>query len=371
LKVLNILTSPFIYDGISMSNMNYFRHIDKDKIQIDFVAPDVNENIQKEIEENKGHVYIIEGRRNAPLTYMKKLSNLIKEKKYDIIQAHGSSAILCLEMIAAKKAGCNIRIAHSRNTKADHAIIDKMLRPIFYKTYTHGFACGEEAGKWLFGNRKFEIINNGKNMEEYQFNDIVRKQVRKENDLEGKLVIGHVGNFNSQKNHDYLINVFYELVKENKNLYQLVLIGEGGLRKEIEEKAKSLQIENQILFVGKTNEVNKWLQAMDIMVFPSKFEGFPNVLVEWQMAGLPCLISDKITDKVKLTNLVQFASIEEEPKKWADRIINIELEDREKNKEVLCKQIKEKGFDIKENAKKLEEIYIQLYNKEKCGNTLA
>lgn len=368
MKVLNILTSPLVYDGISMSNMNYFRNMDKNKIQIDFVVPVVEENIKKEIEEEKGHVYLIEGRRRATFTYMKKLIKLIREKKYDIVQAHGSSAILCIEMIAAKKAGCKIRIAHSRNTKADHKIADKLLRPIFYRTYTHGFACGEEAGKWLFGNRKFEIINNGKNVEEYQFNYKIRKEMREKNGLDNKIVIGHVGNFNEQKNHNYLIDIFYELTKNNGNKYKLILLGDGGLRKDIEEKVKNLKLENQVLFVGKTAEVSKWLQAMDIMVFPSKFEGFPNVLVEWQIAGLPCLISDKITDKVKLTNLVQFESIEEKPKKWAIRIKNIKLEDREANKEMLLTQIKEKGFDIKENARRLEKIYMQLYNIEQEHN---
>lgn len=348
-----------------MSNMNYFRNMDRNKVKIDFIAPDVDENIKKEIEEGKGHVYLIEGRKRNTFTYMKKLIQLIKKEQYDIVQAHGSSAILCLEMIAAKKAGCKIRIAHSRNTKANHKIADKLLRPIFYRTYTHGFACGEEAGKWLFGNRKFEIINNGKNVEEYQFDYKIRKEMREKNGLDNKIVIGHVGNFNEQKNHNYLIDIFYELTKDNSDKYKLILLGNGRLKKDIEGKVKNLNLEDQVLFVGKTTEVGKWLQAMDIMVFPSKFEGFPNVLVEWQIAGLPCLISDKITDKVKLTNLVQFESIEKEAKKWAIRIKNMKLENREANKKMLLTQIKEKGFDIKENAKKLEEIYMQLYNKEK------
>lgn len=361
MKVLNILPTGLCMDGISNSVLNYYKNIDNNKVNIDFAVPSVIENYEKIIKNNGGNIHLIQGRKKRPFKYIKKLARIIQEGKYDMIHAHGSSAILCLEMIAAKKAGCKIRIAHSRNTKADHKILDKVLRPVFYKTYTNGFACGEKAGNWLFGERKFEIINNGKNIEEFQYNSDIRKKIREEYNLSNKIVIGHVGGFNYQKNHEYLLEIFEQLNVINKNKYKMVLIGDGKLRETIEEKAKELGIYNNIIFVGKTAEVSKWLQAMDIMVFPSRFEGFPNVVVEWQISGLPCIISDKITKDVKLTRLVQFESIEDKPKKWAERIDKIEIEDRERNKEEIHKQIREEGFDIKENAKKLEEIYMKLY----------
>ncbi len=353
MKVLNVITSPLMYDGISMSVLNYFYNIDNKKVQMEFVAPFVLEDIGKKIKEYNGKVHIIKGRKKQPLKYIKKLSALIKENKYDIVQAHGSSAILSLEMIAAKKAGCKIRVAHCHNTKADHKLIDKFLRPIFYKTYTHAFACGEEAGKWLFKNRKFEIINNGKDIEEYKYNEDIRKEYRKKYNLENKIVIGHVGNFNNQKNHDFLIDVFYNLVKQNFKYY-LVLIGKGYTQPSIEQKVKTLGIEDKVLFVGKSSKVGQWLQAMDIMVLPSKFEGFPLVLVEWQIAGLPCVVSDRVTKEVKLTNLVQFISLDKEPEYWARKIRKIQIQDRNLIKDKVVNQIKEKGYDIKENAKRLD-----------------
>ena len=364
MKVLNVLTSSLVYDGISMSVLNYFYNIDNKKVQMEFVAPFVLEDIEKKIKEYNGKVHIIKGRKKQPLKYIKKLSALIKENKYDIVQAHGSSAILCLEMIAAKKAGCKIRVAHCRNTKCDHKMLDKILRPIFYKTYTHGFSCGELAGKWLFGNRKFYVINNGKDTEKFKYNEQVRQEIRKKYNLENKIVIGHVGNLNEQKNHTFLIDIFSELLKKNPQYY-LVLIGKGHLEIEIKKKAKTLGIENNILFVGQSSEVEKWLQAMDIMVFPSKFEGFPNVLVEWQIAGLPCVISDVITKEVKLTDLVQFVSLEESPKQWAEKIEKIKIQDRNLIKDKVINQIKEKGYDIKENAKRLEKIYEDLMKEVK------
>lgn len=359
MRVLNILTSPIVYDGISMSVLNYFKNIDNQKIKIDFVGPYIIDEIEKQINDKGGKAYIIEGRKKKPLKYIKKLSLLIKENKYDIVQAHGSSAILCLEMIAAKKAGCKIRIAHCRNTKCDHVILDKLLRPIFYKTYTHGFACGELAGKWLFKDRKFDIINNGKDTEKFKYDEEIRKKMRHKYDLEDKIVIGHVGSFNEQKNHTFLIDILYNLIQRNPNYY-LVLIGKGHLQSAIRQKATQLGIEKNILFAGESSEVEKWIQAMDIMVFPSKFEGFPNVLVEWQIAGLPCVISSTITKEVKLTDLVRFISLEKSPTYWAEEICKVELQDRNLIKNKVIAQIKEQGYDIKENAKKLEKIYENL-----------
>ena len=365
MKVLNILTDGLCMDGISNSVMGYYRNIDKELIKMDFVSKFVIDSLSEEIESNSNKVYTLKDRKKRPLKYLKELSKIIRENQYDIVHAHGSSSILCLEMIAAKKAGCKVRIAHSRNTKADHKILDKLLRPIFYKTYTHGFACGEEAGKWLFGKRKFEIINNGKDIEKFKYNETVRNEFRKKYNLENKVVIGHIGNFNEQKNHEFLIKILSELLKNGNKEYYCILIGTGYLQEKIKQQVEDLEIKENVLFVGQTEEVEKWIQAMDIMVFPSKFEGFPNVLVEWQIAGLPSIISDKITNAVQLTDLVKFESIEKSPSDWVEKICNIEVNDRNKNQQEILEQIKEKGFDIKENAKKLEKIYQNL--KEEVG----
>ena len=364
MKILNILTSPFVYDGISMSIMNYFNNIDHSNMQIDFVVPSVDENIRTQVEDKKGKIYLISGRKNKPLTYMNKMCSLIKKNNYDIVQVHGSSAMLALEMMAAKKAGCKIRIVHSHNTKSDYKLLDKFLRPIFYKTYTHAFACGEDAGKWLFRNRKFYIINNGMDINKFQYNDTIRNEFRKKYNLEDKIVLGHVGAFNEQKNHEYLVDIFYNLKRLDKK-YFLILIGIGHLKKSIEEKVKKLGLEDNVLFVGQSLEVEKWFQVMDIMLLPSRFEGFPNVLVEAQIAGLPCIVSSKVTEKVNLANLVQFVSIDNGVEQWVEKIQNIKIEDREKNKQEILQQIREKGFDIKEDTKKLERIYEELVKESK------
>ena len=162
-----------------------------------------------------------------------------------------------------------------------------------------------------------------------------------------------------------MINVFYELKKMSNDKYVLLLIGDGTLRNEIEKKVTELGLKEDVIFLGRTEEVYKWLNAMDIMVFPSRFEGFPNVLIEWQISGLPCIISDTITKDVKVTELVKFKSLQESPKEWANEIINIELKDRN-NKEYI-EQVKNAGYDIKENTKRLEELYTGLYNRSILG----
>lgn len=367
MRILTIMADKLEFNGISMSILNYYKNLDKSKYKMDFAVPNnVDKEIKKIIEANGDYVFELycndsRMRMKKPFKYIKELRKIIKQGNYDIVHSHGNSATLFFEMYAAKKENVKIRIAHSRNTTCTYKLLDKILRPFFNRSYTHGFACGKEAGEWLFGNDSFYIINNGKNVDEFKFNPAVRIAYRKKYDIENKKVIGHVGTMNYQKNHEYLIRVFNELIKLDDS-YRLMLLGDGSLRSGIENMVKEYGLDDKVIFFGKTSDVANLLQAMDIMVFPSRFEGFPNVLVEWQIAGLPSVISDKITKDVKLTNLVEFMSIDEEPKTWAEHINGIKLEDREKNQVEILEQIKKSGFDIKENTRYLESLYDRFYN---------
>ena len=168
-----------------------------------------------------------------------------------------------------------------------------------------------------------------------------------------------MGRFNYQKNHEFLIDIFNNL-KKKSDKYYLILAGTGKLEENIRNKVKKLGLENSVLFLGEVTNINEWLNAMDIMLLPSRFEGLPVVSIEWQISGLPCIISDKVTKEVKLTDLVQFESIDN-PEKWVDKILKIQIKDR--NKLNYIEEIKKAGYDIKENAKKLEEIYYSLLEK--------
>lgn len=356
-----VVTTKFEISGITNSVMNYFRYMDKTDMNIDFLVPNlVPDRLRKEIENNGGKVFELLMRNRNPLKYMNKMESIVKNGNYDIVHAHGNSATLAVEMLAAKKAGTKIRISHSRNTTCKYLFIDKLLRPLFNRTYTQGFACGEEAGKWLFGNKKFTVITNGNDVERFTFNKNIRYEYRRAYNSEGKRVIGHIGSFNYQKNHEFLINIFYELLKINSECV-LLLVGDGDLRPSIEDKVEKLGIRDKVVFAGKSLEVEKLVQAMDIMVFPSRYEGLPNVVVECQIACLPSLISDQITREVQITDLVEFLALEQGPKAWAQKINQMGQIEREDVKKDVINQITDAGFNIKENAKELKEIYKKLY----------
>lgn len=346
-----------IKSGITNSVISYFLNMDKTEMMVDFVVPNKMECILKSIiKKNDSKIFELPMRNSKPFVYAKNLKEIINKEKYDIVHAHGNSCTLSIEMYCAKIAGAKIRIAHSRNTNCKYKIIHKALRPVFNYLYTHGFACSHEAGEWLFGKRKYNIINNAKNIEEYKYNSTLRREYRNKYKINNKIAIGHVGFFNYQKNHDFLIDILFELVKVDNN-YILIAIGDGSLKHEIEEKVNKMGLNDHVIFTGQSMEVGKILQAMDIMVLPSRFEGLPNVVIEWQIACLPCIVSSRVTEEVKITDLVKFLPLEAGPKIWAETISKIELTDRGKISDCIISQITDAGFDIEESAIKLQQIY--------------
>jgi len=359
-KILIVNTNGLNFEGITNSIVSYLGKIDRSDMEIDFVL--VNRNFHPEmlkiIKEMGCNIHVLPSRMKDTFRYFLDLRCLIQKNRYDIIHAHGNSATLALEMWAAKLAGCKVRVAHSRNTCTSYPRLDQLLRPFFNMSYTHGFACGIDAGKWLFDN-DFRVIPNGKDFSKFAYNSGTRIEYRTKLNLTDKIVIGHAGNFNHQKNHEYLIKIFKELVCENEH-YVLYLMGEGSLRPQIEKTVEEYEIGEHVVFTGSISNMGDMLQAMDIMVLPSRFEGLPNVVVEWQIACLPCVISDVITKECKLTELISYMSLQEEPSAWADRIRSLKIVDREKIKDSILEQIRVAGYDIEENARRLKEIYYEL-----------
>lgn len=356
------MTNSIGFTGVSVSVMNYYNVMDKTNIIIDFVVPNkVDDSFKNLINSNGGKVYQLSMRNRNPFQYLCQLTKIMKTSYYDIVHTHGNSCTLVIEMCAAILAGVKIRIAHSHNTTCSHKFINKLLRPFFNKTYTHGFACGLDAGKWLFRNKEFTVILNGININKFTYNFEKRKEYKEKYNIKEKKVIGHVGAFNYQKNHEFLIDIFYELTKIDPN-YVLMLAGDGELRPLIEQKVISLGLYDKVVFLGKTLEVPELIQAMDIMVLPSRFEGLPIVLIEWQSACLPCLVSDKVTKEAKLTNLIEFMSLEKEAIIWAQKIHEITIIDREEIREQILKELQEAGYDINHNAAILSNLYLRLAN---------
>lgn len=362
IKVLHVLTGGLRVEGIASTQLMFFQNFDMEKFQIDVAA--VHNNSQEmigEYEKAGCNVIVFPDRTNETVKYFFVLVKYLKKVKYDIIHVHGSSALMSVELLAAKITGIPIRIAHSRNTKTDNVRADKLLRPLFNWLYTDGIACGEDAGKWLFGKKKFVVLHNGKDFSKFCFDSKLRAEERNKYNFDNKIVIGHVGAFNYQKNQEYLVRAFAEYLKKNENAI-LYLIGDGSVRSAVLKKALELKIENKVIFAGNVRDVPQRLQAMDIMVFPSRFEGLPNVVLEWQAEGLPCLISDKITKECAPSDLVKFASIEDDPKIWADKMEQMleQFTDREEQAKRGTHALKENGFDIVDATRQLENIYLKL-----------
>ena len=270
--------------GVESVVMNYYRNIDRNKIQFHFLCDEDSTDIPyEEIEKLGGKVIVIPPYQKL-FKYQKELYRIFKENNYKIIHSH-INALSVFPLRIAKKAGVPIRIAHSHSTSNKKEwkknILKMILRP-FSKLYANNyFACTEYAGKWLFGKKVVErkelnVINNAIDLKKFEFNENTREDLRKELGIkEDVLVIGHIGRFMKQKNHEFLIDVFEKAIKQDDNIY-LILVGQGPLEDKIKEMAKEKGIEYKILFLGQRNDVNKLYQAMDIFVLPSLYEGLRN-----------------------------------------------------------------------------------------------
>lgn len=361
-KVFHIITGGLRREGIASTQLEFFKNMNLNKIEISVAAVHNNSpEMIADFQENGCKVYELPDRQDDTVRYFFSLVRTMKKIKPDIVHVHGSSAIMSIELLAAKIAGVKVRIAHSRNTKADNAKKDKMLRPLFNQLYTDGMACGEEAGRWLFGDKPFTVVHNGKDFKKFNYDSDTRIEQRNKLHLNGKKVVGHVGRINMQKNHEFLIRAFHEFEKRNPEAV-LYLIGGGPLTEERKKQVEELGISDKVIFAGSVNDVPERLQAMDIMVFPSLYEGLPNVVLEWQAEGLPCLISDKITKECAPSDLVKFASIEDDPKIWADKMEQMleQFTDREEQAKRGTHALKENGFDIVDATRQLENIYLKL-----------
>ena len=359
MKVLMINTVPMERNGITNVLCNVIENIDHRDIIIDCVAintPDVKyKNLLKQ---NGGEIYVIPNRLSKPHVYVKKLSELIRRNKYDAIHAHGNSHTLALEMMAAKIAGCPFRIAHSHTTTCKYKFVDKIMTPLFELLCTDRIACGIEAGKWLFGKKKFWVLNNGIDTDKFRFNHEARDGIRKKYYIDDDiLLVGHVGEFNDYKNQEFLVSVFAEIVKKRKAC--LLLIGKGPRQETIRNKVNELGINKNVIFAGVVDNVNDYLSAIDIIVMPSLHEGLPLSLVEEQASGLVCYVSDFITSEVNITGNTHFLPINIGEKEWADTIIGKYNEcDRDYVSDRAISLICKEGYSIKHEVAKLQSYYL-------------
>lgn len=359
MRILCINTVPTEKNGITNVIFNLYRAMEQKNVLVDYISINTpDEAYIKEIEQRGGHVFIMSRRFRTFLPYLLHLARLIRHERYDIVHAHGNSATLIIEMFAAWLGGCKRRIAHSHNTSCNSKILHKILQPAFLLLCTHHLACGEDAGRWLFGKEKFTVVNNGVDTERFQFSDTARGKIRKQLSIsENELVVAHVGAFIETKNQTFLIDILRELV-QRETKYRLLLVGGGPLCDEVKEKVLRLNLEKYVFFVGETNAVADYLSASDLIVMPSLFEGVPLALVEEQANGLSCLVSENITKEANQTGNLTFLSLGLNAEEWAKKVQELlKKGNRELKSQNAIAMIKERGYDIYSNGAELKEYY--------------
>lgn len=353
--------------GVEAVVMNFYRNIDRNKIQFTFVCDEDSTDIPYEEIEKLGGKIIIVPPYSEPFKYHSALKKALKEDDYKIIHSH-ISTMSVFSLFAAKCAGVPVRIAHSHSTtnkkEKKKNLMKQVLRPFSKVFATDYMCCSELAGRWLFGNKEYDkgnvyLLNNAIDLDKFKYNESLRKKKRKELGIkDDTLVIGHIGRFVAQKNHDFLIDIFNEIHKKNNNSI-LLLAGQGPLMEDIKNKVKDLNLEDSVKFLGQRNDANELYQAFDVFLLPSLYEGLPVVGVEAQAAGLLCYLSDDMTKETKVLDITKFMSLNNTPEEWANNI----LDDVKKYKRIdTSKEMTAKNFNIKEEAKKLEEYYLNLYN---------
>lgn len=342
--------------GLETMLMNYYRHMDRNKVQFDFlVHRDFEADYDKEIVSMGGKIYHISRLVPWSRKYRRELKRFFEEHpEYKIVHVHQD----CLSSVAlqcAKECGIPVRIAHSHTINQDKNI--KYLIKLHYmkkitKYATDYFACSIAAGDWMFGGHSYHILRNAIDISSYSYSSDKAGQIRKQLHLENNFVIGHIGRFDSQKNQDFLIEVFNEFLKLDPYA-RLILVGDGKGRKTIEEKVKTLRLNDKVVFTGVRSDVADLLQVMDVFVFPSKCEGLGIAAVEAQAAGIPCILSEKVPEECKMTANTEFLSLKDTPKIWAEHILAYKGVPHMNTYEDLCKA----GYDIKKNAERLQSYY--------------
>lgn len=358
MNILFINTVPLDKNGIStfiMNNSFFLRKNKNYKVSLS-IFNEISYELKNKLKKNEININIFPSRKKRPLNYFISLARYIKKNNFDIIYVHGNSTSMALELFAAYLGGCKVRVAHSHNTETEHPLLNKIMRPAFEMFITNRIACSEEAGKWLYGNKKFFLIKNGVNVENYAPRLEDRNKIRTNLGLKREdVLLGHIGGLNYQKNQEFLIDV----IKKLDNRYKLVLIGNGQDYNKLHQKIEEYNLENRVFLIGQVENVSEYLSASDVFLMPSRYEGFPFALVEAQASGLVCLVSDTITTNTNITNNVHFTSIlNTDP--WANflnkNLKNFSFDNRVRDIKIIQKMIRNAGYDSEKNGVYLSKV---------------
>lgn len=360
-KILAVFYRDVDCDGCQMYLLNTLGHMDLSGYQVDFYTPGhiVSQEQAARLESvGKGRLYAAGVKTESDKLVCKlaaivlSLKKLLREREYDIIHVSaGSLAFQTVVITTARCCGVPVRIAHAQNTAAEHSrakeAVYVFLRAVLVRNMTDAAACSHIAAKFLFGRhaREAEYIPNAIDVKRFAFRKDVREECRRELKLEKHFLVGHVGRFSEQKNHRFLIRIFQQLV-EIEPLARLLLIGDGPLMEEIRDLAGALGIKDKVIFTGLSDEVERFMCAMDVFALPSIHEGLGIVNIEAQASGLPCVVSDMCPQEAKVNDLFEFLPLSTGERVWAEHILAMGRKVSLSEREHAWEKAYESGYDV-------------------------
>ena len=365
-RVLHIV-SVLRRGGVETMLMNFYRHIDREKVQFDFIVhgSQVGE-YESIITKMGGKIFHVRTKSESFFGNLKDIREVIKKHDYKLVEVH-QDAMSMFALRAAKQAGATVRIAHAHSTSMPPSKFGKLLYPFAIKRTTKyanvKFACSKKSAEYLFNGdvSEVEYVYNAIDINKFSYSKDNRLQIRQKYGLEG-FVLAQVGNFMYPKNQEFTLLVFQQLLKILPNA-KLVLCGAGSDMERIQKIAVEKNIDGAIIFTGNVDNIFQMLSAFDALIMPSFYEGFPVSLIEAQCAGLPCVVSDTITKETQITDLISYESLNMDPKLWAEKIAKLSANNRNGDvREKYAQIVSESGFDVQKVAQKLQNRYLKLSN---------
>lgn len=346
--------------GVSSVMMSYYLKFDPEKIHVDFVVHGKAEGERdKEILSRGSHIFNVTPKSQNPVRNYFELKKIMTEGNYDIVHAHADSGNALILKIA-KLCNIKVRISHSHNTNYTisnkfRIFLNNIQKNQITRYATAQWACSRLAGEWLYGiESKFEVIPNAIDTSRFAYNVNIRESIRSEYGLENKIIIGHIGRFDFQKNQEFLLDSFYKAEKKNADL-MLVFIGDGKDRSLIESKIEQLGLQDKVVIMGQRRDVDSLINVFDVFAFPSRFEGLGIVVVEAQTNGLHCIVSDQVPSETNLTGNVEFLPLNSST--WVEELLKPYYRDPDAREKVInC------GYDINSAANLVQNKYIEMVN---------
>lgn len=352
MKRVLCLLSGMNMGGAETFLMKTYRTLDKDKYQMDFCVNVAEEGVyDKEILSMGGKIYHIPAKSANPKAFKNGLREIVQKQNYEYVLRVTSNGLGFWDLKIVKKAGVKRCIARSSNASDGGSLKSRVAhflgRRLFQKYVDVKIAPSTLAAEYTFGkkavkNGEVALLNNGIDLSAYCYEETARREIRTEFEVaDDEILFGHIGRFAEQKNHSFLLDVFYA-IQQKEPKAKLLLVGKGLLEKEIKAKAQALGIAEKVIFAGQRTDVPKLLSAMDVFVFPSFYEGMPNTVIEAQATGLPCVIADTITREANVTGLVEYLPLNISAEEWAQKALLRTKDTREDRRELL----RENGYDI-------------------------